>query len=134
MMTRRSTTSITHLEGSGQDPVHAGVRRQDGAARLEPVTQRRLQVSGNRDHDRGRLERDQMIDELELLFWSQGGRNDDPLVAVPDAVAGLGGAERLAWNAEPRGGRSQALREQEFVLDEEEIPGHGCRIAPDRER
>ena len=128
------TTSITDPQGSGQDPVHAGVRRQDGAARLEPLTQRRLQVSGNRDHDRGRLERDQMIDELELLFWSQGGLHDDHLVAVPGAVAGLCRAESLDRDAEPRRGRPQALREQEFVLDEEQIPSHGCRIAPDRDR
>jgi hypothetical protein len=36
-------------------------------------------------------------------------------------------------NSEPPGGRPQTLREHEFVLDEEERPGHGCRIAPDRE-
>jgi len=32
------------------------------------------------------------------------------------------------------GRRSEALREHEFVLDEEQISGHGCRIAPDRDR
>jgi len=133
MMTRRSTTSITDPEGSGQDPVHSGVCRQDGAARLEPLTQRRLQVSGDRDHDRGRLERGQMIDELELLFWSQGGLQDDDVVTPPGVAAGLRRTERLDRNAEPRGGCAEALREQEFVLDEKQFPGHGCRIAPDRD-
>src|SRR6184192_2988102 len=34
----RSITSITDPERSGEHPVHAGVRRQDGAASLEPLT------------------------------------------------------------------------------------------------
>ena len=74
-----------------------------------------------------------MIDQLELLFWSQGGLQDDDVVTPPGVTAGLRRTECLDRNAEPRGGCAEALREQEFVLDEKQFPGHGCRIAPDRD-
>ena len=46
-------------------------------------------MAGDRDHDRRGLETAQVIDQLELLFWSQGGLEDDHLVARPAAVARL---------------------------------------------
>ena len=126
-MRRRITTSIIDAQRSRQDPVHAGVRRQDDAAGLEPLTELRLQVPGDRDHDRRGLETAQVIDQLELLFWSQGGLHDDHFVAVPGAVAGLCRAECLDRDAEPPRGGAQALAEHEFVFDEEELFGHGLQ-------
>jgi hypothetical protein len=55
------------------------------------------------------------------------------MVAVPDAGSGLRVTDRLDRNSEPPSSRSEALREQEFVLDEEERSSHRCRIPPDRE-
>ena len=124
-MRRRSITSITDAERSSEDPVHAGVRRQDDAAGFEPLTELRLQVPGDRDHDRRGLETAQVIDQLELLFWSQGGLQDDDVVTLPCMGAGLRRAERLDRDVQPPGGGAEALREQQFVLDEEERPGHG---------
>jgi len=130
---RRRITRDIDTKRSRQHAIHPGVRSQDGPPGLEPLTQRRLQVTGDRDHERGGLERCQVIDQRELLFWSQRGLQDDHLVAVPGAGAGLRRAERLDRDSEPSGRRPEALREQEFVLDQEEFSGHGCRIAPDRE-
>jgi len=126
---RPRITRDTDAKRPRQHAIHPGVRSQDGTAGLEPLTQLRLEVAGDRDHDRGGLEPYQMIDQLELLFWSQRGLQDDHLVAVPGADAGPRGAEGLDRDSEPSGGRPEALREQEFVLDQEEFPGHGCRIA-----
>jgi len=89
-------------------------------------------MAGDRDHDGRGVKPPQVIDQLELLFWSQGGLQDDHLVARPAAVAGLRRAERLDRDAQPSGGGAEALREHEFVLDKEQRPGHGCRIPPDR--
>ena len=126
-MRRRSITNITDAERSSEDPVHAGVRRQDDAAGLEPLTELRLQVPGDRDHDRRGLETAQVIDQLELLFWSQGGLQDDDVVTLPYMGAGLRRAEPLHRDAQPASGGAEPLREQEFVLDEEERPGHGLQ-------
>jgi hypothetical protein len=112
MIPRRITTSITDPERSGQDPVHAGMRSEDGTAGLEPLTELGLHMAGDRDHNRGRLEACQMIDQLQLLFWSQGGLHDDHLVTVPGAGAGLRRAERIDGDSEPPGSRPEALREQ----------------------
>jgi len=103
------------------------VRRQDGAASLEPPTELRLQVAGDRDHNGRGVKPLQVIDQLELLFWSQGGLEDDHLVARPAAVAGLRRGEPLDRNGEPPGGGAEPLREQQFVLDQEERPGHGLQ-------
>ena len=120
-------TSITDAERSGEHPVHAGVRRQDRAAGLEPLTELRFQVAGDRDHNGRGVTPLQVIDQLELLFWSQGGLQHDHLVACPAAVAGLRRAEPLHRDAQPASGGAEPLREQEFVLDEEERPGHGLQ-------
>ena len=98
-MPRRITTSITDPKCSGQDPVHAGVRRQDGAARLEPLTELGLQMSADGDDNRCGLSSLEVIDQLELLFWSQGGLQDDHLVARPGPVAGLRRGDRLDLDA-----------------------------------
>jgi hypothetical protein len=130
---RRRITRDTDAQRASQHAIHPRVGSQDGTCGLEALTQLGLQVAGDRDHDRRGVAPCQMVDQLELLFWSQRGLQDNHLVAVPGAGSGLGGADRLDWNSEPPGSRSEALREQEFVLDEDERSGHGCRIPPDRE-
>lgn len=84
---------------------------QDGTCGLESLTQLRLQVAGDRDHDRRRVAPCQMIDQFELLFWSQRGLQDNHLAAVPGAGSGLGVTDRLDRNSEPPSRRSEALRE-----------------------
>ena len=116
-------------ERSGEHAIHPRVRGQGGAQRLEPLTQRRLQVAGDRDHDRGGLEMRQVIDQLELPFWPQRGLQDDHLVSVPGAGAGIVGTDPLDRDSEPSGGSSSALGEQKVVLDDEQASSHGCRIA-----
>src|SRR5438105_13452015 len=111
MMRRRSITSITDAERSSEDPVHAGVRRQDDAAGLEPLTKLGLQVPGDRDHDRRGLETAQVIDQLELLFWSQGGLQDDDVATLPCIRAGLPRAARLDRGLQPAGGAAAAPRD-----------------------
>ena len=127
--TRRRITRDTDAERASQDAIHPRVCGQDGAPRFEPLTQLGLQVPGDRDHDRGGLEVGQVLDELELLFWSQGGLQDDHLVTVPGAGAGVGRADRLDRRSEPPCRRPEPLYEQEFVLYNEQRAGHGCRIA-----
>jgi hypothetical protein len=130
---RRRITRDTDAQRAGQHAIHPRVGSQDDTSRLQALTQLGLQVAGDRDHDRGRVAPCQVIDQLELPFWSQRGLQDDHLVAVPGAASGLRGTDRLERNSEPPGSRSEALREEEFILDEEERAGHGCRIPPDRE-
>jgi len=84
-------------------------------------------VPGDRDHDRRGVETHQVIDQLELLFWSEGGLQDDHLVARPGALAGLPRGERLDRDPKPPRGGAETLREQQFVLDKEERPGHGLQ-------
>jgi hypothetical protein len=124
---RRRITRNTDAERSGKHAIHPRVGGEDDTARLEALTQFRLQVPGDGDHDRGRLLPYQMIDQLELLFWSEGGLQDDHLVAVPGVVSGLGRAQGLDRDSEPPGGRPEPLREQEFVLDENQRAGHGLQ-------
>src|ERR1700730_14052756 len=118
-MRRRITRNID-AQRSGQHAIHPGVGSQDGTGGLESLTQLGLQVARDRDHDRRRVEPCQMIDQLELLLWSQRGLQDYHMVAVPGAGSGLGGTDLLERTSEPPSRRSEALREQEFVLDEEE--------------
>src|SRR5206468_2264423 len=94
---------------------HAGVRRQGGAERLQPLTKGRLQVPGDGDHDRGWLPVDQLVDQCRLLFWSERGLQDDHLVAIPGAGARIAGGNRLHRYAEPTGCGPNALREQKIV-------------------
>jgi len=128
----RSRISITNSidpERAGQHAIHAGVRREGGAERLEPLPEGRLQMPGDGDHNRGGLAVDQVIDQGNLLFWSEGGLQDDDVVHLPGAAVGSGGADGLHRDTQsPRSG-SNALREQKIVLDDVETPGHGCRIA-----
>jgi hypothetical protein len=126
---RRRITRDIDPERPGQHAIHRGVRRQDGAPRFEPLTQLGFQVAGDRDHHRGGLELRQVIDELELLFWSQGGLQDDHLVDAPGPGAGLGGADRLHGHSEAPSGRPEPLLEHEFVGYNEQSAVHGCRIA-----
>ena len=70
-----------------------------------------------------------MIDQLELLFWSQRGLQENHLVWVPGAGPGIGGTDPVDRNSEPPGGRPSALREHQIVFDHEKTPSHGCRIA-----
>ena len=121
------TTTESHC--SSQHSIHRRVRGQGRASRLEPLTQLGLQVAGHRDHDRGGREMRQMIDELELLFWSQRGLKNHHLVRAPGAAAGVPGADPLDRDSEPPGGRPGALGEQKVVLDHEQASSHGCRIA-----
>ena len=130
---RRRITRDTDAERARKHAIHPRVRGQDRTARLEPLTQFGLQVAGNRNHDRGGVAPGQVLDQLELLFWSQRGLKDDHLVEVPGTRPGLGRADRLDGNAQAGGRRPEALREQEFVLDEKQHSSHRCRIAPDRE-
>jgi hypothetical protein len=129
MPPRISITRLTDPKRAGQHAIHAGVRRQGGTERLQPLTKGRLQVPGDGDHDRGWLPVDQLVDQCRLLFWSQGGLQDDHLVAIPAAGARIAGGNRLHRYAEPTGCGPNALREQEIVFDDVETPGHGCRIA-----
>jgi len=124
-----STTSPTDPKRAGQHAIHAGVGRQGGAERFEPLPQRRLQVSRDGDHDRGRLAMDQLIDQGNLLVGSEGGLQDDDLAAIPGAAPGSGGADGLHRDTQAPGRGSNALREQDVVLDHKQAPGHGCRIA-----
>ncbi len=129
MRPRISIRNTTNPECTGQHAIHAGVRRQGGAERLQPLTKGRLQVPGDGDHDRGWLPVDQVFDQRNLLFWSEGGLQDDDVVHLPGAAVGSGGADGLHRDTQsPRSG-SNALREQEIVFDDVETPGHGCRIA-----
>jgi len=128
MRPRISTTNID-LQRAGQHAIHAGVRRQGGAERLEPLPQGRLQMPGDGDHNRGGLAVDQVIDQGNLLFWPEGGLQDDDIVVFPGAAAGRGGADGLHRDTQPPGRASNALREHQVVLDHEETPSHGCRIA-----
>ena len=130
---RRRITRDIDAQRAGQHAIHSGVGSQDGTCSLEPLPQLGLQVAGDRDHDRRGVAPCQMIDQLELLLWSQRGLQDDDLVGVPGSGSGLGRTNCLHRNSEAPGSRSEALREQEFVLDEKECAGHGCRIPPDRE-
>ena len=98
-MRRRSITSITDAERSSEDPVHAGVRRQDDAAGLEPLTKLGLQVPGDRDHDGRGVVNPEVIDQLELLLWPQRGLQDDDVVSAPGALARLHGVDRLERDA-----------------------------------
>jgi hypothetical protein len=127
--TRRRIIRDTDAERAGQDAIHPGVRGQDRAPRFEALTQLGLQVPGDRDHDRCRLEMRQVIDELKLLFWSQGGLEDDHLVAGPGAGTGVGRANSLDRHSEPPGCCPQPLLEHEFVGDNEQTASHGCRIS-----
>ena len=131
-MRRRITRNID-AQRAGQHAIHPGVGSQDGTCSLESLTQLGLEVAGDRDHDRRRVAPCQVIDQLELLFWSQRGLQDYHMVAVPGPGSGLAGTDRLDLNSEPPGSLSESLREQEFVLDQEERSSHGCRIPPDRE-
>src|SRR5690348_1639670 len=99
MIPRRIITSITDPQRSGKDPVHSGVRRLDDAARLEPLTELGLQMPADGDQNRGGLSSLEVIDQVELLFWSQGGLKDDHLVGRPGAVAGLRRGDRLDLDA-----------------------------------
>lgn len=130
---RRRITRDIDAQRAGQHPIHPRVGGEDGTLRLEPLTQLGLQVAGDSDHDRRGVAACQMIDQLQLLFWPQRGLQDNHLVAVPGAGPGLRRTERVDRNSDPPGSRPQALREQEFVLDQEQRPRHRCRIAPDRE-
>src|SRR5437899_10362544 len=91
----RSITSITDTERSGEDPVHARVCRQDRSAGLESLTELRLKVTGDRDHDGRGVVNPEVIDQLELLFWPQRGLQDDDVVSAPGALSGLLGVDRL---------------------------------------
>ena len=124
-----TTTSPTDPERAGEHAIHAGVRRQGSAERLEPLPQSRLQVPGDGDHNRGGLAVDQLIDQGNLLLWSEGGLQDDDIVVFPGAAAGRGGADGLHRDTQPPGRASNPLREYQVVLDHEETPSHGCRIA-----
>ena len=126
---RRRITRDTDAERAGQDAIHPGVCGQDGAPRFEPLTQLGLQVPGDRDHDRGGLEVGEVINELELLFWSQGGLDDDHVVALPGAGAGVARADRLDGDYQAPGCCPEALLEHEFVGYYEQTPRHGCRLA-----
>jgi len=95
----RSITSITDTERSGEDPVHARVRRQDRSAGLESLTELRLEVTGDRDHDGRGVATPEVIDQLELLFWPQRGLQDDDVVSAPGALARLHGVDRLERDA-----------------------------------
>jgi len=129
MRPRISTTTGTDPQRARQHAIHAGVGRQGGAERPEPLPQRRLQVPGDGDHDRRRRSVDQLIDQGNLLFWPEGGLQDDDIVVFPGAAAGSGGADGLHRDTQPPGRGSNALREQEVVFDHNQAPGHGCRIA-----
>jgi hypothetical protein len=124
LRTRGRITRDTDAQGSSQDAIHSGVGGEDDAAGLEPPAQVCLQVSGDRDHDWGGLLPREVIDQVELLFWSQRGLQDDDVVECPSTASGLGRADGLDRDAEAPGGGSKALREQEFVLDQEQASSH----------
>jgi hypothetical protein len=124
-----TTTSPTDPKRARQHAVHAGVCRQGGAERPEPLPQVRLQVSRDGDHDRGGLAVDQLVDQGNLLVWSEGSLQDNDLVAIPGAAPGSVCVDGLHGDTEPSGSGSNALREQEIIFHDKETPGHGCRIA-----
>ena len=124
-----TTTSRSDAQRARQHAIHAGVRREGGADRPEPLPQRCLQVSSDSDHDRGLFAVNQLIDQGKLLFRSEGGLHDDDIAHLPVAAAGSGGAHGLHQDTQPPGRGSNTLREQEVVFDHKQAPGHGCRIA-----
>jgi len=75
------------------------VRRQDRSAGLESLTELRLEVTGDRDHDGRGVVTPEVIDQLELLFWPQRGLQDDDVVSAPGALARLHGVDRLERDA-----------------------------------
>ena len=128
-MWRRISTTSTDPQRAGQHAIHAGVRRQGGAERLQPVTEGGLQVPGHGDYEGARLAVDKLIHQGKLLFRPQCGLQDDDIVFFPGAAACRGGADGLHRDTQPPGRASNALREYQVVLDHEETPSHGCRIA-----
>ena len=128
-MWRRISTTSTDPERAGQHAIHAGVRRQGGAERLQPLPQGGLQVPGHGDYEGARLAVDKLIHQGKLLFRPQCGLQDDDIVFFPGAAACRGGADGLHRDTQPPGRASNALREQEIVFDHNQAPGHGCRIA-----
>src|SRR5256885_2121614 len=67
-MWRRISTTSTDPERAGQHAIHAGVRRQGGAERLQPVTEGGLQVPGHGDYEGARLAGDKPTHQGKLLF------------------------------------------------------------------
>ena len=128
-MWRRISTTSTDPQRAGQHAIHAGVRRQGGAERLQPLPQGGLQVPGHGDYEGARLAVDKLIHQGKLLFRPQCGLQDDDIVFFPGAAACRGGADGLHRDTQPPGRASNALREQEIVFDHNQAPGHGCRIA-----
>src|SRR5947209_4393840 len=88
---RRISTTSTDPERAGQHAIHAGVRRQGGAERLQPVTEGGLQVPGHGDYEGARLAVDKLIHQGKLLFRPQCGLQDDDIVFFPGAAACRGG-------------------------------------------
>src|ERR1700737_2660928 len=109
VMRRRITRNID-AQRAGQHAIHPGVGSQDRICRLESLTQLGLEMAGDRYHNRCRVAPCQMIDQLELLFWSQRGLQDYHMVAVPGAGSGLGGSAGLDRNSEAPRGRPEGPR------------------------
>ena len=126
---RRRITRDTDAQRAGQDAIHSGVGGEDRTARLEIPTQLGLEVAGDGDDDGRGPKLPEVIDELELLLWSEGCLQDDHVVRVPGTGAGVGGADRLGGPSKPRGCSQKPLHEQKFVGYYEQTARHGCRIA-----
>jgi len=81
-------TSI-NSKSTGQDSLHAGMRRQDCAQRPGPGAQLRLEVAGDGNHPRGRGGAAEALDELELPFWIESDLKSDDAVGLPVVTLGL---------------------------------------------
>jgi hypothetical protein len=82
-------------------------------------------MPGNGNDDRlGRLLQ-HLIDELELLFWPQGGLEHDDIIGAPLAFSGRFRPNGFGRHAQASCGQQSALREHQVVLDHKEPPRHG---------
>ena len=124
MMRRRTISTITETQGPGEDAVHRGVGRQLRAGRLEPPTERRLEVAGDGDHHRRRFALRQLGDQGDLLVGPQRRLEDDDISRRPCPRSCRRRAESLGGHPQAGGGRPYAVAEKEVILDHVEPFAH----------
>jgi hypothetical protein len=125
----RRTTRTTDAKRPGKYAIHRGVGGQGRTTGLELLAELGFEMAGDGDHDRRRRTVHQVIDELELLRWSQRRLEDDDLVLFPCTAPGVNGTDILYRDTKPAGCRPDALGEHQIVLDHKERSGHARRIA-----
>jgi hypothetical protein len=111
--------TITEVEGPCQRAVHRRMRRKTDTHSSQPSPQGRFEMAGDRDHAWRGLRRDQPFDEGQLAFRSQGGLEQDHLVALPGLPFGLVRCQGLDGDLESRRGGPRALGKHQVVLDQD---------------